>query len=198
MRLNRISSTPAALLKARSLSGQHGVLGVIRSLGTLGVPEWERFPLVIKTARHKRPLLAGLTTRILATPKEVLAFFDRNAAAISNMLQEFIRDEDWIFHGHRNPETGVQPSFNGRKLRSYPVTAGPTSVGLPIENERLQSVVENLLAAINYAGIMDIDFVTRKETTITRSSTSIPVLEQMQKCLRPARKSAWRAPFTSI
>src|SRR5262249_32599198 len=48
--------------------------------------------------------------------------------------------------------------FTGKKLLSYPPGAGSTALGLSIDNEVLRSQSEQLLRAISYAGIIDIDW----------------------------------------
>src|SRR5262249_5185950 len=73
------------------------------------------------------------------------------------ILQEYIPGEDWIFHGYCNPETDCFVGFTGRKLRSYPPFAGPTTLGVSILNEPLRKEAEAMLRAIGYSGIMDID-----------------------------------------
>jgi D-aspartate ligase len=48
--------------------------------------------------------------------------------------------------------------FTGRKLRSYPPFAGPTTLGKAVVNDPLRKQAQALLQAISYSGIMDLDY----------------------------------------
>jgi len=74
------------------------------------------------------------------------------------IFQESIPGEDWIFHGYRNAETDCFVGFTGKKLRSYPPFAGPTTLGVSVLNEPLSRQAEAMLRVIGYSGIMDIDY----------------------------------------
>ncbi|HMF68852.1 MAG TPA: hypothetical protein VK602_14735 [Phyllobacterium sp.] len=74
------------------------------------------------------------------------------------IFQEYIPGEDWIFHGYRNAETDCFAGFTGKKLRSYPPFAGPTTLGVSILNEPLSRQTEAMLRVIGYSGVMDIDY----------------------------------------
>jgi predicted ATP-grasp superfamily ATP-dependent carboligase len=74
------------------------------------------------------------------------------------IFQEYIPGEDWIFHGYRNAETGCFVGFTGKKLRSHPPFAGPTTLGVSMLNEPLSSQTEAMLRVIGYSGVMDIDY----------------------------------------
>ncbi len=120
--------------------------------------ERAKFPVIVKAAEHDKMLHNGSSTMIVQSPAELLSFFRASPwTARTTILQEFIPGEDWIFHGYRNPESGVQLSFTGRKLSSYPSLAGLTATGLSLSNEPLQRQIEDFLSTIGYAGIMDID-----------------------------------------
>jgi predicted ATP-grasp superfamily ATP-dependent carboligase len=76
-------------------------------------------------------------------------------------LQEYIAPaygEDWFYHGYHNLQTDCCIGFTGRKLRSYPPFAGPTTLGKAVVNEPLRQQVEALLQTISFAGIMDLDY----------------------------------------
>jgi len=117
------------------------------------------FPVVVKAAEHSRRLNNGKSSFIVRSPEELLALCGpAERFQYPNMiLQEYIPGEDWIFHGYCNPETDCFVGFTGKKLRSYPPFAGPTSLGVSILNEPLRKQTQAMLRTIGYSGIMDID-----------------------------------------
>jgi D-aspartate ligase len=117
------------------------------------------FPVVAKAAEHSRRLNNGKSSFIVRSPEELLALCGppERFQCRNMILQEYIPGEDWIFHGYCNPETGCFVGFTGKKLRSYPPFAGPTTLGVSILNEPLTKQTEAMLRAIGYSGIMDID-----------------------------------------
>jgi D-aspartate ligase len=77
------------------------------------------------------------------------------------IFQEYIPPaygEDWFYHGYRNVQSDCCVGFTGRKLRSYPPFAGPTTLGKTVPNDQLRQEVEALLKAISYSGITDLDY----------------------------------------
>ena len=76
------------------------------------------------------------------------------------MLQEFIpggRGSDWFFHGYCDGSSICQPAFTGLKERSYPASAGLTSLGRSVANPKLRDEITSLLARIGYRGMLDLD-----------------------------------------
>lgn len=118
------------------------------------------FPVVVKAAEHSRRLNNRYSSFIVQSPEELLAFCgSAECFRRPNMiLQEYIPGEDWIFHGYRNPETGCFVGFTGKKLRSYPPFAGPTTLGVSVLNEPLSRQAEAMLRVIGYSGIVDLDY----------------------------------------
>ncbi len=120
-------------------------------------------PIVVKAAESWLLPEGGRTTQIARTPEEAFAIY-RSAArdrGANLLLQEYIDPlcgEDWFYHGYRNPLSNCEIGFTGRKLRSYPAFAGPTTLGQSIENQVLRQQAEALLSAVSYAGAMDLDF----------------------------------------
>jgi D-aspartate ligase len=118
------------------------------------------FPVVVKAAEHSRRLNNGSSSFIVQSPEELLALC--GPAELfrhpSMIFQEHIPGEDWIFHGYRNAETDCFVGFTGKKLRSYPPFAGPTTLGVSILNEPLSRQTEAMLRVIGYSGVMDIDY----------------------------------------
>jgi D-aspartate ligase len=118
------------------------------------------FPLVVKQAEHALLVHDRYSSFIVRSESELLTFYEgaSRKGRSKLILQEFIPGEDWIFHGYRNPRTGCFLSFTGRKLRSFPLTAGPTTLGVSIPNSILREQTEAFLESISYAGVMDLDF----------------------------------------
>ena len=76
------------------------------------------------------------------------------------MLQEFIpggQGHDWFFHGYCDADSVCQPAFTGIKDRSYPASAGLTSLGRSMANEKLRDEITSLLARLGYRGLLDLD-----------------------------------------
>jgi D-aspartate ligase len=119
-----------------------------------------RFPVVIKAAEHSRRLKNGYSSFIARRPEELLALCEpaERCWRPNMILQEYVPGDDWIFHGYCNPETECFVGFTGKKLRSYPAFAGPTTLGVSIVNDRLSRQTEAILRTIGYSGIMDIDY----------------------------------------
>jgi D-aspartate ligase len=117
------------------------------------------FPVVVKPAEHSGRLENGKSSYIAQSPEELLALCGpaERFQCPHVILQEYIPGEDWIFHGYCNPETDCFVGFTGKKLRSYPPFAGPTTLGVSILNEPLRKQTEAMLRTIGYSGIMDID-----------------------------------------
>jgi len=162
---------PAGL--PRQLADKMSLLGLCREVG-IACPEYavpasidevhefiERatFPVVIKSGQHFRRLNNGYSSFVVRSPRELLEVCGSadSFRRPTIVLQEYVPGEDWIFHGYRNHRTDCFVSFTGKKLRSYPPFAGPTTLGVSILNEPLTRQVEAMLSAIGYSGIMDID-----------------------------------------
>ena len=102
-------------------------------------------------------------TSIAWTPEQAYKIYRRTEKQqVSNLIfQEYIPPaygEDWFYHGYRNIRSDCCIGFTGRKLRSYPPFAGPTTLGKTVVNDSLRQQVEALLKTISYSGVMDIDF----------------------------------------
>jgi D-aspartate ligase len=108
--------------------------------------------------------IAGLkSTTIVHHPEGLLDLYQKleGGPAGNLMLQEYIprgSGQDWFFHGYCDARSDCLVSFTGVKLRSYPPYAGPTTLGVSRDNQVLRAHAEELLGAIAYRGIMDLDF----------------------------------------
>jgi D-aspartate ligase len=123
------------------------------------------FPVVAKAIEPwLLPAGAGLkSTSIIHSPEDLHDLYRRleGHSAGNLMLQEYIpRDcaQDWFFHGYCDARSSCLVSFTGVKLRSYPPYAGATSLGRCQDNQTLRGHAEQLLHAIGYRGIVDLDY----------------------------------------
>ena len=123
------------------------------------------FPVVVKGAEPwLLPVGAGVrSTTIARTPDDLLDLFVRveGNQATGLLFQEYIppdAGEDWFFHGYCDDASDCLVGFTGRKLRSYPAHAGPTSLGSWEPNEELARQAQALFRAVSYRGIMDLDY----------------------------------------
>jgi D-aspartate ligase len=130
-----------------------------------GFLERATFPVVVKTTEgwSVPPGVSVRSTSILGTRHDVLALYDRleRFFGATLLLQEYIPKEqgqDWFFHGYCDRRSDCLVGFTGVKVRSYPAYAGPTTFGRAVENEQLRNEAEALLKALNYRGIMDLDY----------------------------------------
>jgi predicted ATP-grasp superfamily ATP-dependent carboligase len=123
------------------------------------------FPVVVKGAEPwLLPMGAGVrSTSIVHSPDRLLDLYQRveEHQVTGLLLQEYIppeAGEDWFFHGYCDAMSRCLVGFTGRKLRSYPAHAGPTSLGRWVPNEELRHQAEELFHVVSYQGIMDLDF----------------------------------------
>jgi D-aspartate ligase len=118
------------------------------------------FPVVMKATNQWAPINGYASTLIVHDNCELQAFHEgaKQAGVVPMVLQEFLPGEDWIYHGYRNASSNICVSFTGRKLLSYPLSAGPTVVGVSEHNEALVRQSESLLGAIGFSGIIDMDW----------------------------------------
>jgi D-aspartate ligase len=121
------------------------------------------FPVVVKVAQSWLRPQGAHTTSIARTPKELYAICQSmdGAGGPNLIFQEYIAPaygEDWFYHGYCNRRSDCGVGFTGRKLRSYPPFAGPTTLGKAVVNDPLRQQAEALLEAVSYSGIMDLDY----------------------------------------
>jgi D-aspartate ligase len=123
------------------------------------------FPVVVKGAEPwLLPVGGGVrSTTIVDTPEDLLDLFARveGHQATGLLFQEYIppdAGQDWFFHGYCDDASDCLVGFTGRKLRSYPAHAGPTSLGSWEPNEELARQAQELFRAVSYRGIMDLDY----------------------------------------
>jgi predicted ATP-grasp superfamily ATP-dependent carboligase len=133
------------------------------------------FPLVVKVAEpwQSRTGAALKSTTIVdddAGLRELAGRFpDGQGPAV--LAQEYLpteSSEDWFYHGHvgEGPDGSAvfRMSVTGRKMRSYPPTAGITTFGRAWDNPELRATAEKFLAGVGYRGIVDLDFRLDRRT----------------------------------
>lgn len=118
-------------------------------------------------AKWSRPWLlpegSGLrSTVVVRSPREARELFARSAEAGSRLLlQEMLprgRDLDWFFHGYSGADGRLLIGGAGRKDRSWPVAAGLTAVGRWVPNPAVERLAGEVVAALGYRGVVDLDF----------------------------------------
>jgi predicted ATP-grasp superfamily ATP-dependent carboligase len=125
------------------------------SLGLPVVAKWSR-PWLL-------PEGAGLrSTQVVRSPQEARELYGRGAVAGSPLLfQRFLppgRDLDWFFHGYAGHDGDLLVGAAGRKERSWPVAAGLTAVGRWLPNPEVERTARQVVGALGYRGILDLDF----------------------------------------
>ncbi|MFJ3161874.1 carboxylate--amine ligase [Streptomyces kanasensis] len=125
------------------------------ALGSPVVAKWSR-PWLLPAGR-------GLRSTVLArTPDRVRELYARAAEAGSPLLlQRYLppsRDGDWFFHAYRDGAGSCAVAATGRKVRSWPDGTGLTAVGEWAPNPAVERLARDLLAALGYRGIADLDF----------------------------------------
>ena len=120
---------------------------------------WAKFPIVLKAGEHSSRLGNRYSSCVIENRERLFALLNsENLLRQKVVLQEYIPGEDWIFHGYFNQQTNFFIGFTGRKLRSYPLLAGPTTLGVSIKNDELSALAETMLKTIGFSGIMDLDY----------------------------------------
>ncbi|MFK4065166.1 ATP-grasp domain-containing protein [Streptomyces sp. NPDC029674] len=118
-------------------------------------------------AKWSRPWLlpqdTGLrSTTVIGSPQEAVALYERRAEAGSRLLlQAFVpgaREADWFVHGCAGRGGVVRGGGTGRKHRSWPRSAGLTVSGDWAPNPALWAAAAQVVSALDYRGIFDLDF----------------------------------------
>jgi predicted ATP-grasp superfamily ATP-dependent carboligase len=174
--LSRFARPPATL--PRRVANKRNLYDLCQQLGVAcprtvfpnSRKEWldfakhTRLPVVVKVIE---PWLApkGLkTSAIVSERQQLMDYIDRHepqVPATALMIQEMIpssTSEDWFVHGYCDSRSNPLAIFTGVKLRSYPAFAGPTTLARSVRNDALERQTIELLKAIGYCGIMDLDY----------------------------------------
>ncbi|MER5204631.1 ATP-grasp domain-containing protein [Streptomyces sp. NPDC002825] len=131
------------------------------SLGLPVVAKWSR-PWLLPAGRGLR------STTIARSLAEVRELYARTAEAGSRLLlQELLpagRDLDWFFHGYVDSAGRCSTGATGRKERSWPDGAGLTASGRWTVNPVVDRTARELLDALGYRGVCDLDFRLNRAT----------------------------------
>ncbi|MBO0837469.1 MAG: carboxylate--amine ligase, partial [Actinobacteria bacterium] len=117
------------------------------------------YPVVAKLTAPWRAPPGVRSTQLAAGPDALARLYEACTRARAGlMLQERIAaGEDWFFHGYCDAAARCRPAFTGVKERSYPASAGLTSLGRSAANPELRGQVTALLTRLGYAGPLDLD-----------------------------------------
>ncbi|MFF9425753.1 ATP-grasp domain-containing protein [Streptomyces sp. NPDC014746] len=131
------------------------------SLGLPVVAKWSR-PWLLPGGGGLR------STTIVRSLAEVRELYARTPEAGSRLLlQEMLpdgRDLDWFFHGYVDAAGRCSTGATGRKERSWPDGAGLTASGRWTRNPTVERTARDLLAALDYRGVCDLDFRLNRAT----------------------------------
>ncbi|MEU5218797.1 ATP-grasp domain-containing protein [Streptomyces sp. NPDC020807] len=131
------------------------------SLGLPVIAKWSR-PWLLPAGRGLR------STTIVRSLAEARELYDRTPEAGSRLLlQELLpagRDLDWFFHGYVDSAGRCVTGATGRKERSWPDGAGLTAVGRWTANPVVDRAARELLDALGYRGVCDLDFRLDRST----------------------------------
>ncbi|HEU5235302.1 MAG TPA: ATP-grasp domain-containing protein [Terriglobales bacterium] len=123
-----------------------------------------RFPVVLKAIDGTRlSRYCGKKMFIVHRIDELLHLYDSLEDPVSPnlILQEYIDGEDdsvWMFNGYFNQRSECIAAFTGKKLRQCPAFSGYTCLGVCLANPVVQETATQFLRALNYNGLVDIDF----------------------------------------
>ena len=119
------------------------------------------YPVIAKLTTPWAMTSALRSTSVIAGQQQLDDIYHRcEQSGAGLMLQEFIpggQGHDWFFHGYCDRDSICRPAFTGTKERSYPASAGLTSLGRSAANEKLRDRVTSLLARLGYRGLLDLD-----------------------------------------
>ncbi|WP_338698106.1 ATP-grasp domain-containing protein [Streptomyces sp. Q6] len=134
---------------------EHEAYAAIAGLGRPAVAKWSR-PWLL-------PQGSGLrSTSLVSSPAEARSLYRRGLGTGSELLlQKYLpagRGGDWFCHGYADRHGQLHGGGAGSKDRAWPRGAGLTAVGRWAHVPELRTMVERLVAALEYRGIFDIDF----------------------------------------
>ncbi|MFI5449904.1 MAG: hypothetical protein ACHQ03_09120 [Candidatus Bathyarchaeia archaeon] len=118
------------------------------------------FPIMLKQIRTWLPPSSKV---IVDTKDELLKNYDlmENPREPNLMLQEFVPGEDdtaWFFHGYFNENSECLFGLTAKKMRQWPAYHGETSLGVCLPNPTLERIAKKFMEAIDYRGIVGLDF----------------------------------------
>lgn len=167
---------PAAL--PRTLANKRGLYELCRRLGIacpltvfphsreelVDLAAHMQFPVVVKGTEPWLLPCGVKSTAIVSGRQDLVDYYDnfaRRAPITTLMIQEMIpasTSADWFVHGYCDGRSNPLAIFTGIKLRSYPARAGSTTLARAVRNDALRQQAIELLSAVGYQGIMDLDY----------------------------------------
>ncbi len=140
---------PATVLPGSAREAAHAAT----ELGLPAVAKWSR-PWLLPSGLR--------STALVRSPQEAARLYERTAEAGSALLlQRRLPDApeaDWFFHGYAAEGGRFLVGGAGRKERSWPPRTGLTAVGTWLPCPAVQEAAARLAAALDYRGILDLDF----------------------------------------
>ncbi|MFE1382661.1 ATP-grasp domain-containing protein [Streptomyces sp. NPDC058740] len=169
--LTRVADKAQLAETCRALSLPHPRTELPTSADEAAAMAWSLgLPVIAKWSRPwLLPVGGGLrSTTIVGSLGEVRELYARSPQAGSRLLlQELLpagRDLDWFFHGYVDSTGGCSTGATGRKERSWPDGAGLTAVGRWTANPMVDTMARELLGALGYRGVCDLDFRLDRST----------------------------------
>ncbi|MFD7323905.1 ATP-grasp domain-containing protein [Streptomyces sp. NPDC059875] len=163
--LVRVADKAALAETCRALSLPHPRTELPGSADEAAAMAWSLgLPVVAKWSRPwLLPAGTGLrSTSIARSLSEVRELYARTPQAGSRLLLQRLlppgRDLDWFCHGYADSAGRCAVRATGRKERSWPDGAGLTAVGRWAANPVVERMAGELLAALGYRGVFDLDF----------------------------------------
>jgi D-aspartate ligase len=169
---------PQSALLARSLCDKKEMARLARKFGVptpevvfpqslndvLKYIETARFPVMLKGIDgNKLKERTGKKMAVVYSPRLLremyIALEDLQEPNL--MLQEYIPGGDdsiWMFNGYFNARSECLAAFTGRKLRQTPVHTGMTSLGVCLQNDRVEKITKVFMQSLGYQGILDIGY----------------------------------------
>ena len=100
---------------------------------------------------------------IVRSQSEFWEKYDRGLIpdAFRFVVQEYIpghEDTTWMFNGYFNHRSECLFGMTGQKLRQCPVDTGPACLAVCLPNEAVRQTTLRFAEAIDYKGILDIDY----------------------------------------
>ncbi|MCT4355606.1 ATP-grasp domain-containing protein [Streptomyces sp. Je 1-79] len=169
--LARVADKAALAETCRALALPHPPTGLPESAEEAATMAWSLgLPVVAKWSRPwLLPPGSGLrSTSIVRSLADVRALYARTAEAGSRLLLQQLlppgRELDWFVHGYADSAGRCAAGATGRKERSWPGGAGLTAVGRWAANPAIERAAGELLSALGYRGVFDLDFRLDRST----------------------------------
>ena len=121
-------------------------------------------PVIVKAIYTWLPLRRQVRSLAIAnTREEVIEKYAamKEYGEPNVMLQEYIPGDDstvWMFNGYFDERSECLFGLTGRKIRTWPIHRGVTTLGICMKNKTVEKASEEFMKAIGYKGIVDIGY----------------------------------------